>query len=158
MGVSASGKTSVGRELARVLGVEFVDADGLHPETNIAKMSAGIPLTDQDRWSWLDVVGQALGSSSGVVISCSALKRIYRDRLRLDNDGVVFVHLTGSPALLTERALSRTGHFMPPTLLQSQLATLEPLEADEEGFEVNIDAPVVVIVQRALEWMHARER
>ncbi|MBX3092930.1 MAG: gluconokinase [Cryobacterium sp.] len=144
MGVSAAGKTTVGTALARVLGVPFVDADALHPESNRAKMASGTPLTDEDRWPWLDAVGASLAAhrERGAVMACSALRRVYRDRIRAAAPGVVFVHLTGSRELLASRAAARTGHFMPPELLDSQLATLEPLEPDERGQQADVSLPV----------------
>jgi carbohydrate kinase (thermoresistant glucokinase family) len=150
MGVSGSGKTTVGEALAERLGVRFRDADEFHPKANVEKMSAGVPLTDADRWPWLDAIGAAIRDApreAAIVISCSALKRVYRVRiLEAAERPVTFVHLTGSRALLAERMQRRRGHFMPPSLLDSQLATLEPLQADEPGFPVPIDRSVDVIV------------
>jgi gluconokinase len=143
MGVSASGKSTVGAELADELGVPFVDGDDLHPVANIAKMAAGHPLDDADRMPWLDIVGARLAAAEhqgGLVVACSALKRAYRDRIRAAAPGVVFVHLSGDPETLARRASERTGHFMPPSLLRSQLATLEPLAADEPGIVLDIAA------------------
>lgn len=169
MGVSASGKSVVGIELARRLGIRFVDADDLHPPANVAKMSQGVPLTDADRQPWLDLVGERLAQAddtgavpdrhgqrqerAGVVVACSALKRAYRDRLRAHAPGVVFVHLTGSPELLSSRALARTGHFMPPELLASQLATLEPLGEDERGIVVDVGDDIAAVAARAAVWV-----
>src|SRR4051794_13921955 len=130
MGVSAVGKSTVGVALAEQLGVPFTDADALHSEANRAKMTAGTPLTDDDRWPWLDAVGEQFrrgAGSDGLVMACSALRRVYRDRIRSVAPEVVFVHLHGSPELLGARAGARTDHFMPPALLDSQLATLEAL-------------------------------
>lgn len=158
MGVSAAGKSSVGVDLARLAGVRFIDADDLHPPGNVAKMASGTPLEDDDRWPWLDEVAAALAEAEGAVVACSALKRSYRDRLRAAAPGAVFVHLTGSTALLAERAGGRGGHFMPPALLRSQLDTLESLGLDETGIEIDVDAPVAQIAQTALEWMDARAR
>jgi len=167
MGVSASGKSVVGIEIARRLHLPFVDADDLHPAENVAKMSQGVPLTDADRMPWLDLVGERLAlrsmggavpdsgnaESSGVVIACSALKRSYRDRLRARAPHTVFVHLTGDPELLSARALARTGHFMPPALLASQLATLEPLGDDESGVVLDVAEDVATVADRAAEWV-----
>ena len=141
MGVSGSGKSTVGALLAETLGVPFADADDLHPASNVAKMAAGVPLTDGDRWPWLERVGGALAaaSASGLVIACSALKRPYRDAIRHAAPGAVFVHLDGSRELLEKRLAGRAGHFMPAALLDSQLASLEPLESDEAGMTVGID-------------------
>ena len=167
MGVSASGKSVVGIEIARRLHLPFVDADDLHPPENVAKMSQGIPLTDADRVPWLDLVGERLAlrsaggqvpdgaaaEASGVVVACSALKRSYRDRLRTHAPHTVFVHLAGDPELLSDRALARTGHFMPPALLQSQLATLEPLGSDEDGVVIDVADDVATIASRAVAWV-----
>lgn len=156
MGVSASGKSSVAAGIATSLGLDWVDADDLHPPSNLAKMVSGSPLSDQDRWPWLDLVGQALASGQqrgGVVVACSGLRRAYRDRLRSHVPDAVFVHLTGSAELLASRAASRVGHFMPATLLDSQLATLEPLKPDEAGVEIDVDAPVHDIVRSAVSWI-----
>ncbi|WP_219721988.1 gluconokinase [Microbacterium aurantiacum] len=148
MGVSGAGKTTVGRELARRRGVEFIDADDLHGAGNIAKMSAGIPLDDSDRWPWLDRVGRALSSGDGPVVACSALKRIYRQRLRRLAPQTLFVHLDALPERLAEQTAAREGHFMPPALLQSQLATLEPLTAQEAGITISVDAAPEHLVDR----------
>lgn len=148
MGVSASGKSTVGRELARLRGVEFVDGDDLHPAANVAKMAGGMPLDDSDREPWLDAVGDVLVAGSragGVVVACSALARRYRDRLRVHEPEAFFIHLDGSPEVLQQRARARTGHFMPPSLLTSQLAVLERLAPDELGIrlDVSLDAPTL---------------
>jgi len=154
MGVSAAGKSTVGIALAETLGVPFVDADSLHSDANRTKMNAGTPLTDDDRWPWLDAVGGAFvaAADTGLVMACSALRRVYRDRIRSVSPDAVFVHLTGSRELLTSRASARTDHFMPASLLDSQLDTLEDLGADEAGFDVTVDrAPdelVTEIVER----------
>jgi gluconokinase len=150
MGVSGSGKSTVGAELASELGVPFIDADSLHPIANVEKMAAGIPLTDEDRWPWLKLVGQQLAHSTatGLVVACSALKRAYRDSIRSEADAARFVFLNASRALLDARVHQRTGHFMPPSLLDSQLATLEPLEPDEPGVTVDADLSPVEIASR----------
>lgn len=148
MGVSGVGKTTIGEELARRRGTTFVDADDLHGPANIAKMSAGIPLVDADRWPWLDLVGAALISAPGVVVACSALRRIYRDRLRATAPDTVFVHLDAAPARVALQAESRAGHFMPPSLVQSQIDTLEPLGVDEVGVTVVVDAAPDALVDR----------
>jgi gluconokinase len=155
MGVSGSGKTTVGAALAQHLGVPFHDADEFHPAANVAKMSAGIPLTDEDRWPWLDAIGAALAKAGreghGIVIGCSALKRIYRDRLRAAaRRPLVFVHLTGSPATLAKRMHARKGHFMPPSLLDSQLATLEPPAPGEGAITVSVEPRVAEVVDAVL--------
>jgi gluconokinase len=140
MGVSGSGKSTVGYALAQRLQAPFVDADALHPPTNIAKMSAGQPLGDNDRLPWLDKVGQWLAGHPGGVASCSALKRSYRDRLRTHCARLEFLHLSGSPETIGRRLAGRSGHFMPAALLRSQFDDLEPLGADEAGITVTIDA------------------
>jgi carbohydrate kinase (thermoresistant glucokinase family) len=152
MGVSGSGKSTVGTGLADALGVPFTDADVLHPAANIAKMAAGIPLTDEDRMPWLALVGIELADApGGLVIACSALKRSYRDAIRAAAPGTRFVFLEGSRALLEGRMQHREGHFMPASLLDSQLATLEPLAADEPGVTVSLDAnPTVEEIVAAL--------
>lgn len=155
MGVSGAGKTSVGRLLADRVGGRFVDADDLHFPESVRKMAAGIPLDDDDRWPWLDrVAHQALGpahASGPTVIACSALRRVYRDRIRAGVEGAVsFVHLHGSKEMLTARMSGRDGHFMPASLLESQLHTLEPLQVDEEGIVVNVDCDLDGIVTAVL--------
>lgn len=157
MGVSASGKSSVGIALADRLGAVFVDADDLHPQANIDKMSAGVPLTDDDRWPWLDAVADRLAQGR-VVIACSALKRAYRDRLRSSAPGTVFVHLTGSRTVLKERIRRREDHFMPATLLQSQLDALEDLSSDEAGFALDFAEPVEELAEQAAARIGAVER
>lgn len=137
MGVSGAGKTTVGIALAERLGLRFEDADDLHPAANVAKMSAGLPLTDADRVPWLRVVGEHLAASpGGAVIACSALRHDYRDIIRESAPDAVFVMLTVDEATLAQRVGSRVGHFMPVSLLQSQLDTLEPLGGDERGVTV----------------------
>ena len=151
MGVSGAGKSTVGAALAQRLGLNFVDADSLHPETNVAKMAAGTPLTDDDRWPWLALVGHALASAEreGLVIACSALRRAYRDAIRAVAPTAQFVHLTVPVSTLAQRVANRPGHFMPPALLNSQLATLEPLEADEAGVTVDSDDGVDATAETA---------
>lgn len=151
MGVSGSGKTTVAAALAQRLVVPFADADAFHPEANIAKMAAGTPLDDQDRHPWLEAIGEWLARhGDGGVMSCSALKRSYRDQLRAHCPRVEFLHLSGSPELITRRLAGRRGHFMPPSLLQSQFDTLEPLGPDERGITVDVDEPVEAIVESFL--------
>lgn len=135
MGVSGSGKSTVGALLGRRLGVRFIDGDDLHPEANREKMRSGIPLDDDDRRPWLRVIGRTLESGqregNGVIIACSALKRRYRDLLREHAPDVLFLHLEGSADTLEARMAARNHEFMPASLLVSQLAALEPLGADE---------------------------
>ena len=143
MGVSGSGKSTVGSALAQRLRVPFLDADALHPPANIAKMTAGEPLNDDDRHSWLEKVGEWLaGHGDGGVAACSALKRKYRDQLRAHCPRVEFLHLSGSPELIGRRLATRSGHFMPAALLQSQFDALEPLGADERGVVINLSDDV----------------
>jgi gluconokinase len=147
MGVSGSGKSTVGAALARRLGVRFADADSLHPPANVAKMTAGQPLDDDDRYPWLDAVGQWLEGQDGGVMSCSALKRGYRDQLRSHCPRVEFLHLTGSPELIGRRHAVRSGHFMPASLVMSQFDTLEPLDPDEHGIALDVTPSVEAIVE-----------
>ncbi|MGW0736477.1 gluconokinase [Streptomyces sp. NPDC002851] len=152
MGVSGTGKSTVGALLAAELGVPYAEADAFHPPANIAKMSSGTPLDDKDREPWLDAIGAwAAGRAGhGGVVSCSALKRAYRDRLRAAAPGLFFVHLMGDRALIAGRLAERQGHFMPGALLDSQFATLEPLAADEHGAAIPVTtAPESVAAQAA---------
>jgi carbohydrate kinase (thermoresistant glucokinase family) len=142
MGVSGVGKTRIGLALAGALGGRFVEGDDLHPEANRAKMAGGTPLSDEDRWPWLDRVGEALAEGEPPVVgACSALARRYRDRLRARTPGLVMLHLAGEPRLVSERLAARQGHFMPPGLLGSQFAALEPLGPDEKGLAVDVERP-----------------
>jgi gluconokinase len=157
MGVSGSGKSTVGVALARRLGVPFVDADTLHPPANIAKMTAGEPLDDTDRYPWLENVGEWLaGHRDGGVVSCSALKRKYRDQLRAHCPRVEFLHLSGSPELIGGRLAARSGHFMPAALLRSQFDALEPLGADEAGVTLDAGQDVDAIIDAFLAGSAAR--
>jgi carbohydrate kinase (thermoresistant glucokinase family) len=149
MGVSGCGKTSVGLALAQKLHARFVDADDLHPAANKAKMSSGIPLNDDDRWPWLDAVASNLEEQESTIVACSALKKAYRDRILAAAPGTVFVHLHGSREVLAERLGNRKGHFMPASLLDSQLETLEPLGPLEPGLVIDIDQPIEAIVSAA---------
>ena len=155
MGVSGCGKTSVAEGLAASLGAAFIEGDSLHPAVNVDKMSHGIALTDEDRWPWLDTVGRAmadvLAGNGSVVVSCSALKKAYRDRLRSSAGGkLAFVFLKGSRELLMSRMAAREGHFMPVSLLDSQLATLEDPSGEAGVVTVDIDASIDAIVASAL--------
>jgi gluconokinase len=149
MGVSGSGKSTVGAALAQRLRVPFADADDLHPTANIAKMSAGVPLDDDDRYPWLEAIGEWLArhEDGGGVISCSALKRRYRDQLRRHAPGLELVHLHGGREVIARRQAARPGHFMPASLLASQFATLEPLAPDEHGVVIDVDQSVDAIVE-----------
>jgi len=137
MGVSGTGKTTVGEVLAGREGWAFAEGDQFHPEANVAKMSHGIPLDDEDRWPWLqaiaDWIGEREAAGESAVVACSALKRAYRDLLCSGHPSVWFAHLTAPEAELDRRLRNRPGHYMPASLLPSQLATLQPLEADEPG-------------------------
>ena len=148
MGVSGSGKSTVGAALAQRLRVPFADADDFHPPANIAKMTAGEALDDHDRHPWLEAVGAWLAAHpDGGVMSCSALKRRYRDQLRHHAHGVEFVFLEGTRDVIAKRQASRPGHFMPASLVTSQFATLEPLEPDERGVVIDVDQSADAIVQ-----------
>jgi gluconokinase len=154
MGVSGSGKSTVGAALAQRLGVSFADADDFHPPANIAKMTAGHALDDQDRHPWLELVGGWLAEHpEGGVMSCSALKRKYRDQLRHHAPGLQFLLLEGTREVIERRQASRPGHFMPASLLTSQFATLEPLEPDEYGVVIDVDQSVDAIVQEYVDRM-----
>jgi gluconokinase len=149
MGVSGSGKSTVGAALAQRLRVPFADADDFHPPANIAKMTAGEALDDTDRHPWLESIGEWLvaHSETGGVMSCSALKRKYRDQLRHHAPATEFLHLHGSREVIARRQASRPGHFMPSSLLDSQFATLEQLAPDERGLVVDVDQSIDAIVQ-----------
>ena len=152
MGVSGSGKTTVGAALAQRLRVPFADADDFHPEANIAKMSAGIPLDDADRAPWLRAIADWLveQSESGGVASCSALKRSYRDVLTDSAPHAVYLHLHGNRDVLAARVAGRPGHFMPAALIDSQFATLEELQPDEIGAVLDVAEPVDTLVDQSL--------
>ena len=154
MGVASCGKTSVGEALALKLGVGFIEGDSLHPAANVAKMRSGSPLNDEDRWPWLAAIGKMLSGSQGKVASCSALKRSYREKIaKAAGRPVAFVFLDGSRELLQQRINSRQGHFMPASLLESQLATLEAPEADEVAIRLNVAAPVDELADQAFRWL-----
>ena len=155
MGVSGSGKSSVAAGIAAALGLGFIDGDGLHSPESVALMQAGTPLTDADRWPWLGRIAACLADKAqwpaGLVIACSALRRAYRDRIRTGAPGVRFVFLDGPAELIRARMAGRSGHYMPESLLASQLATLEPPAADEPDVErVGIEPPVEKVVEAAL--------
>jgi gluconokinase len=147
MGVSGSGKSTIGAALAQRLRVPFEDADDLHPPENVAKMASGQALDDDDRYPWLEAVGRWLADhADGGVIACSALKRKYRDQLRRHAPDVRFLLLDGTLEVIARRQASRPGHFMPTSLLRSQFATLEPLQPDEGGVVLDVDQSVDAIV------------
>ncbi len=149
MGVSGSGKSTVGAAVAQRLRVPFADADDFHPPANIDKMTAGQALDDDDRRPWLEAIGEWLAAHpDGAVISCSALKRSYRDQLRAHAPDVAFLHLQGERDVIARRQASRPGHFMPASLLTSQFATLEPLQPDERGVVIDVDQSVDAVVQQ----------
>ncbi|MDR3475794.1 MAG: gluconokinase [Devosia sp.] len=166
MGVSSSGKTTVGELIAAGLGAPFLDGDGFHPKSNIEKMSAGIPLTDADRWPWLEAMGKGLhaaAAQTGLAVgACSALRRVYRDYLtRAAGEPVVFVYLDGSFELIEARIKARQHHFMPGSLLRSQFDTLEPPAPDENAFSVPIEGAPAEIADNALKqlsYLHAFKR
>lgn len=150
MGVSGCGKSAIGEALAELLGAEFIEGDRLHPPENVARMTRGIPLTDEDRAGWLDSVGDTIASANaggrGVVAACSALKRKYRDRLRAKVPGLVFVHPVVDKETARNRISARKGHFMPASLVDSQFAALEPPEPDETAISLNGLKPVDALV------------
>ena len=144
MGVSGSGKSTIGALLAEALGWPFADADGFHPPENVAKMAAGQPLTDEDRWPWLDAIAAHIGASrrarQPVVVACSALRRAYRERLRAGHGDLIFLHLAGAPEVIATRQAARQGHFMPPSLMASQYATLEDPAEEADAVTVSVQA------------------
>jgi gluconokinase len=156
MGVSGSGKSTVGALLAATLGLPFIDGDALHSEANKQKMAAGIPLDDADRAPWLDAIAAALAGAP-MVIACSALKRYYRDRLRVQAPDVKFVYLKGTSTLLAHRLKTRSHKFMPPELLDSQLAILEPPGTDESALTIDIQLSPETIVDCAAGWLNTSQ-
>jgi gluconokinase len=154
MGVSGSGKTTIGEALAKRLGWTYEDADTFHPASNVAKMHAGHPLTDEDRWPWLKAIATEIDrvcdTGEHVVIGCSALRRVYRDILVHGRNDIGLVYLKGTQQLIAGRLAARKGHFMPPELLTSQFQTLEPPGGDEHPVTVSIDASVDAIVDDIL--------
>ncbi|GAB5078959.1 gluconokinase [Arthrobacter sp. AD-310] len=152
MGVSGSGKSTLGSALAARLGATFKDADDLHPLPNVEKMAAGVPLTDEDRWPWLRLVGAELAAEhpNGIVVACSALKRAYRDAIRAAAPSTRFILLTAEPSELMERLVQRPGHFMPPSLLTSQLETLEFLETAEAGMTLRSEGSIEALIDQIL--------
>jgi len=157
MGVSGCGKSTVGGLLGARTGIPFIEGDTLHPARNVALMAAGTPLTDEDRAGWLDDIASrfgALEADAGLIISCSALKRIYRERLRATCPDLRFIHLHGDKALLEQRLQYRTGHYMPPSLLTSQLQTLEPPGTDEPAITLDIAMPTDQLVAHIEQQLH----
>ncbi|WP_328570795.1 gluconokinase [Janthinobacterium sp. P210006] len=154
MGASGCGKSAVGTLLAGALGVPYVEGDDVHSPENVAKMAAGMALDDADRAGWLAALRQRIAAAraqgGGLVVSCSALKRAYRDVLREGDPALRFVHLDG-PRDVLERRMQRPGHFMPPSLLDSQLRTLQPLQADEAGIVLDIRQPLPVLLEQILQ-------
>jgi gluconokinase len=154
MGVASCGKTSVGELLAEKLNAHFIEGDRLHPATNVAKMSARNPLTDEDRWPWLKAIGESLAGREAAVASCSALKRKYREAItKAAHRPVYYIYLHGSRKLLESRIGARKGHFMPASLLDSQLATLEEPAAEELALRLDIALPVNELAERAKTWL-----
>ena len=159
MGVSGSGKTTVARGIAEATGLVFAEADDFHPAANVEKMRSGIPLADDDRWPWLSELARWMAEQAAVgastIMACSALKRAYRDVLASGPPSVFFVHLFGDPGLIEARISGRTGHYMPASLLGSQLATLEPLQPDETGLVIDVALPLDRIVAAAVRAVEA---
>jgi gluconokinase len=154
MGVASSGKTSVGEALAAALHVPFIEGDKLHSAANVAKMASGVPLTDDDRWPWLEAIGKALAGEKAKVAACSALKRAYREAIaKTAARPVSFIYLSGSREILEQRIKERKDHFMPPSLLDSQLSTLEPPGAGERALKLDIEEPVGQLVEQARRWL-----
>ena len=162
MGVTGCGKSVVGTALARALGLTFIEGDRLHPPENVERMRRGEPLTDALREGWLDAVGAAVRTANdrgeGAVAACSALKRAYRDRLRRQRPGIVFIHLVISREEARRRVAARQGHFMPASLVESQFATLEPPGADESALAVDGEMPVADIVLAAERFLAGRSQ
>ncbi len=162
MGVCGCGKSTVGKSVADRFGCAFLEGDAFHPPANVAKMSSGQPLQDEDRWPWLDMLGMALGAATreqgSAVAACSALKRVYRDRLTgAARMPVRFVHLAGAPELLAARMAARTNHFMPPGLLDSQLATLEIPQAGEVALTLDVAQPPDHLLDAAEAWLKGQK-
>ncbi len=155
MGVCGCGKSSVGRRLAEHVGCEMIEGDAFHPPANRAKMTAGTPLTDDDRWPWLDSLAHEMRlrheAGQSAIVACSALKVAYRDRLRGSGTDPVFVHLTGNPETIRARMAARVDHFMPPGLLDSQLATLEPAGQGETLHAFDVSPPGEEVARQVIE-------
>ena len=158
MGVSGSGKSTLGAMLADALSVQFLEGDSFHPPQNVARMAAGVALTDADREGWLRTLAEQLKQHEalGVVLSCSALKRRYRDTLRSGAPNMALIYLSGLPEVLGRRMAGRSGHYMPPSLLTSQLATLEPPQGDEDAITLDIQRDPPALLGDALAWLGVR--
>ncbi|NPC96578.1 gluconokinase [Nocardioides sp. zg-DK7169] len=158
MGVSGVGKTTIAKGISTLTGWTFAEGDAFHPEANVAKMHEGHPLTDEDRWPWLRAIGDwmsaEIAAGRSAVVTCSALRRSYRDLLREGRPEVEFCHLAAQEDLVGDRLSHRGGHFMPPSLLPSQYAALEPLEPDEPGVTVSVEGSVPDVLARAVESLH----
>ncbi len=154
MGVSSVGKTTVAKGLSTLLGWTFAEGDAFHSEANVAKMASGTPLTDEDRWPWLRSIGEwmseQIAAGQPSVVTCSALRRVYRDLLREGRPEVRFCHLVGGETLVADRMSARSDHFMPSSLLRSQYETLEDLEPDEPGVEVSVEGSAAQVIERAV--------
>ena len=155
MGVAGSGKTTVAKGIAVSMHWLFAEGDAFHPEANVEKMHSGIPLTDEDRWPWLRLIGDWMSeqekAGTSAVVTCSALRRVYRDLLREGRPSVRFCHMTPPEVEIADRLEHRAGHYMPPSLLPSQLATLEPLEHDEPGVTVSGQGSETDVLDRVLQ-------
>jgi gluconokinase len=162
MGVAGSGKTAVGQALAAELGWRMIEGDRLHPPANVERMSAGLPLTDELRWGWLDAIGAEMAAAereaAGAIAACSALKRTYRDRLRGFSRELLFIHLAIDKATARDRVASRHGHFMPASLVDSQFADLEPPRADEGAITLDARRPIAELVAEALRRLRPKLR
>jgi gluconokinase len=162
MGVSGVGKTTVAKGISTLTGWTFAEGDAFHPEANVAKMREGRPLTDEDRWPWLRALGAwmsaEIAEGRSAVVTCSALRRSYRDLLREGRPEVEFCHLDAGADLVGDRLSHRAGHFMPPSLLPSQYAALEPLEPDEPGVTVSVEGGVPDVIARVTASLHLPDR
>ena len=161
MGVTGCGKSAVGTALAKVLNVRYIEGDKLHPPENVARMARSEPLTDALREGWLQAVGErvhtAIERGEGAVAACSALKRIYRDKLRASEPGITFIYLAISPETARKRVARRRGHFMPASLVDSQFEALEPPSADENALSISAEKPIAEIVEAARAFLASRQ-
>uniref|UniRef100_A0A7S4LN33 Gluconokinase n=1 Tax=Eutreptiella gymnastica TaxID=73025 RepID=A0A7S4LN33_9EUGL len=157
MGVCGTGKSTIGMALAKRLGYTFLEGDDYHPPSNVAKMQKGVPLVDDDRWPWLQAIAYDIAARKAAdkptVVACSCLKKAYRDILRSAGPDVVFVHLSGTADEIARRMAAREDHFMPVSLLKSQMDTLEPVAVDESALTVDISAPVEQITETIADWL-----